>query len=217
MGAGGLVSAPIRIVIAEDHEMFTEGLQAMLRGKYEVAAAVRDGADVVPTVREVQPDLVLLDLSLPHRTGLDILRELKSLDPPVRVVVVTMHVDSVLVDAAVRLGASAFVPKDADFAELRTAIKEVLAGRRYLSPLLPRHKYEGSAEDRLGFSRLTPRQQEIVRLIGRGLSTEEIARKLGISVHTVNFHRKNLREQLGLDTDWAVLRFAILVELSEGR
>jgi DNA-binding NarL/FixJ family response regulator len=211
------LSDSIRIVIAEDHEMFTQGLQAMLRGRYEVVAAVRDGADVVPTVQDLKPDLLLLDLSLPHRTGLDILRDLKSIDPAVRVVVVTMHVDSVLVDAAMRLGASAFVPKDADFAELRRAIKEVRAGRRYLSPLLPRHKYEGSAEDRLGFSRLTPRQQEIVRLIGRGLSTEDIGRKLGISVHTVNFHRKNIRQQLGFDSDWAVLRFAILVELSEGR
>jgi DNA-binding NarL/FixJ family response regulator len=125
-----------------------------------------------------------------------------------------MHVDPVLVDAAIRMGAAAFVPKDSDLEELRTAIAEVLDGRRYISPRLPRRGHRG-APDRLGFERLTPRQQAIVRMIGQGRTSEDMAATLGLSPHTISFHRKNIRRQLGLDSDWAVLRYAILVALSD--
>ncbi len=209
------VRNPIRIVVAEHQRMFAEGLRAMLRDSYEVVAVVRDGASVVKTVEELQPDVLLLNISLPSRTGFDVLRDLKSRNTSVRVVVVTMYLHRVLADTAVRLGASAFVPKDAHVAELRKAIEEVLAGRRYVSPLLREQPYEGTAEDRLGFDRLTPRQQDIVRLIGQGVHTEDIARQLGISAHTVSFHRKNILQQLGFDSVWALVRFAILAELSE--
>jgi two-component system, NarL family, nitrate/nitrite response regulator NarL len=215
-GVSGVVGTPIRVVVAAHHRMFAQGLQAMLRSWDEVVAVVSDGADVVNTVEALKPDVLLLGMSLPCRTGLDVLRDLKSRNTPVRVVIVTMRLPDALMDAAARLGASAFVPKAADFAELRKAIKEVLAGRRYLSPLLREHTHEGSGRDRIGVSGLTPRQQSIVRFIGRGFNTADIARQLGISVHTVSFHRKNIRQQMGFDSEWAVLRFAILAELSEG-
>lgn len=214
-GVRGAVETSIRIVVAEHHRMFAQGLRAMLRNRYEVVAVVREAADVVRTVEELKPDVLLLGMSPPSRTGFDVLRDLKSLDASVRVVVVTMHLPKVLLDTGVRLGAAAFVPKAAGFAELRKAINEVLAGRRYLSPLLREPTREGSAQDRLGFSRLTQRQHDIVRLIGRGFHTGDIARTLGISVHTVSYHRKNIRHQLGFDSEWAMLRFAILAELSE--
>jgi DNA-binding NarL/FixJ family response regulator len=209
------VKTPARLVLAEDHELFSQGLKAMLGGDYEVVAIVRDGGEVVDAVRRHRPDALLLDLSLPNRTGMDLLSDLRGLDPPLPIVVVTMHVDRVLVDAAIRLGASAFVPKDASVDELRTAIEEVLSGRRYLSPRLPRYSYGSSEVERFGFSHLTPRQQDIVRMIGRGLTTEDIAVALGISTHTVAFHRKNIRRHLGLESDWEMLRYAILIGLSE--
>jgi DNA-binding NarL/FixJ family response regulator len=204
-----------RVVVAEDHALFSQGLRAMIGEEYRIVAVVPDGAEVVTAVQRHRPDVLLLDLSLPHRTGMDILGDLEGLDPPVRVVVLTMHVDPVLVDAAIRLGAAAFVPKDSGVDELRTAIAEVLDGRRYVSPRLPRRGLRGPA-DRLGFERLTPRQQEIVRMIGQGRTSEDMAATLGLSPHTISFHRKNIRRQLGLDSDWAVLRYAILVGLSEG-
>jgi len=207
---------PARVVVADAHRMFAQGLRAMLRGRYEVVAVVRDGADVLKTVQELEPDILLLGLSLPSRTGFDVLRDLRTSGTSVRVVVISMYRHRALVDRAVRLGASAFVPKNADVTELQEAIEVVLAGRRYLSPLLPAPGHEGSAQDRIGLGCLTSRQQDIVRLIGRGFRTEDIARKLRISVHTVNFHRKNIRHQLGCDSEWAMLRFAILAELSEG-
>jgi DNA-binding NarL/FixJ family response regulator len=204
-----------RLLLAEDHELFSEGLRAMLGTDYDVLAVVRDGGEVIEAVRRHHPDVLLLDLSLPHRTGMDLLGDLKALDPAPRVVIVTMHVDSVLVDAAIRLGASAFVPKDASVDELRAAIEEVLVGRRYVSPRLPRRARQGPELNRMGFSRLTPRQQAIVRMIGQGMSSEEIAATLGLSPFTISFHRKSIRRQLGLDSDWAMLRYAILVGLSD--
>lgn len=203
-----------RLLVAEDHALFSQGLLALIGKAYQVVAVVADGARVVSAVRQHRPDVLLLDLSLPNRTGMDVLGDLEDLETPVRVVVLTMHVDPVLVDAAMRMGAAAFVPKDADLVELQTAIGEVLDGRRYLSPRLPRRGPRMGA-DRLGFARLTPRQQEIIRMIGQGRTSEDIAATLGLSPHTISFHRKNIRRQLGLETDWAVLRYAILVGLAQ--
>jgi len=208
------VTRRARLLVAEDHALFSQGLCALLGDTYKVVGVVQDGADVTAAARQHQPDVLLLDLSLPNRTGMDILGDLQAFHPPIRVVVLTMHVDPVLVDAAMRMGAAAFVPKDADMAELRTAIGEVLEGRRYVSPRLPRRGLQG-ATDRLGFERLTPRQQEIVRMIGQGRTTEDIAATLGLSPHTISFHRKNIRRQLSLDSDWAVLRYAILVGMRD--
>jgi DNA-binding NarL/FixJ family response regulator len=204
-----------RLLVAEDHALFAQGLVAMIGDEYEILGVVSDGADVVAAVRHHRPDVLLLDLSLPNRTGMDILGDVQALDSAVRVVIVTMHVDPVLVDAAIQMGAAAFVPKDSDLEELRTAIGEVLDGRRYVSPRLPRRGLHGGALDRMGFDRLTPRQQEIVRMIGQGRTTEEMAAVLGLSPYTVHFHRKNIRRLLGLESDWAVLRYAILVGLSD--
>lgn len=204
------------VVIAEDHEMVSEGLRAMLADTCRIVACVADGLDVMPAVEKHQPDVLLLDLSLPHRTGLDVLEELQGGAPTVRVVVVTMHVDAVLVDASLQLGAAAFVPKNADVGELQTAIEEVMAGRRYVSPRLPRQTY-GESTDHVGFAELTARQQEIVHMIGRGMSTADMAVELGITEFTVHFHRKNIRRKLGLQNDFEMLRYAILVELSKGQ
>lgn len=203
-----------RVVIADDHEMFSQGLKVMLQDHCRIVATVPDGQDVVPAVHRHHPDILLLDLSLPHRTGLEILGDLHQSAPAVRVIVVTMHVDTVLVDSALRLGASAFVPKDAQVDELRTAIDEVMQGRRYVSPRLPKQTY-GEVTDRMGFDQLTERQQEIVRMIGRGMTTQDVASALGIAENTVQFHRKNIRRRLGIDSDFGMLRYALLVELSE--
>jgi DNA-binding NarL/FixJ family response regulator len=126
-----------------------------------------------------------------------------------------MHVDPLLVDAAVGLGAAGFVPKDAGVEELKTAINEVVAGRRYVSRRIRRRGPRGNAVDRMGFSQLTPRQQEIVRMIGRGFKGEEIAEQLGLTLHTVRFHRKNIARLLGLESEWAMVRYAILVGMAE--
>jgi DNA-binding NarL/FixJ family response regulator len=209
------VKARARLLMAEDHDMVAQGFRAMLGRDCEIVEVVRDGQDVVPAVRKHKPDVLLLDLSLPHRTGMDILTELRQTMPDVRVVIVTMHVDPVLVDAAMSLGAAGFVPKDAGVEELKAAIGEAVAGRRYVSRRVRRRGPRGNAVDRMGFSQLTPRQQEIVRMIGRGLKGEEIAEQLGLTLHTVKFHRKNIARMLGLESEWAMVRYALLVTMAE--
>jgi DNA-binding NarL/FixJ family response regulator len=201
------------LVLAEDHEMLCQGLKAMLEPHYAVLATVGDGARVVEVVRRYRPDVLLLDLSLPHRSGLDLLSDLAELDPPPRVVIVTMHVDRAMADMTIRLGAAAFVPKDADVHELCIAIDEALAGRHYLSPRVPPRTHRGADSEPMGFCQLTPRQQEIVRLMGRGQTSDQIADQLGLSAHTIHFHRKSIRRRLGIRSDWEMLRYAMLVAM----
>lgn len=207
-----------RLLLAEDHELVGEGLSAALRKDYEVVAIVTDGAHVIAEVARRQPDLLLLDLSLPTRNGLDLLPELVTARPRVPVLILSMHVETDLVEMAMNIGADGFVPKNATIDELRTAIEEVLAGRRYVSPRLPRYSHRGGKSDPMGFSRLTAHQQRIVRMIAKGMNSKEMAEALGVTVWTVNFHRKNIRKELGVSNDLEMYRYAILagVELADG-
>lgn len=199
-----------RVILAEDHELVGQGLIAMLSADYDIVATITDGAQVVAGVSRQRPAVLLLDLSLPNRNGIDLLQELRSACPDVRVLVLTMHVDSHLVDMALKLGAAGFVPKSANVDELKTAIAEVLAGRRYVSPKLPKHSHHGGVADPMGFNRLTKQQQGIVRMIAKGMNSEQIARELGLSVWTVHFHRKSIRRVLGIRNDMEMHRYAIL-------
>lgn len=205
-----------RLLLVEDHELVAQGLKALLSDHFTIAGVVRDGREVIDAVALHRPDVVLLDLSLPHRNGIDLLPELRALFPETRVLVVTMHADHVLAGLATRLGASGFVPKDCGVRELEEAISEVLAGRPYISKRIPIHTQKASwGGSRMGFAQLTARQQAIVRLIGKGHNTEEIAEAIGISPHTVHFHRRNIRRVLGMQTEAEFLRYALLVQLSD--
>jgi len=204
-----------RLLLVEDHVLIAEALRNLLAPDYEVVGIVANGEQVEQAVTMYRPDLLLLDLTLPGRPGLEVLSDLASSSNRPQVLVVTMHVSRVLVEMALRLGASGFVPKNVTADEFRTAISEVLAGRQYVSPKVPKRGHRGTSADPLGFCRLTASQQEIVRLIGSGLTTDEIAVRLGKSPHTVSFHRKNIRRELGLHSDQEMYRYALLVALSE--
>lgn len=204
-----------RLVLAEDHELVGQGFVAVLSGDYDVVATITDGAEVVAGVTEHQPDVLLLDLSLPNRNGIDLLPELRTACPDVPVLVLTMHVDPHLVEIAMKLGAAGFVPKNSTMEELRAAIGEVLEGRKYLSPRLPKQSHRGGVADPMGFSRLTERQQRIVRMIAQGMNSDQIAEALGLSVWTIHFHRKNIRRALGVHNDLEMYRYAILIGSDE--
>lgn len=203
------------LVLAEDHELMSQGLQAMLEPYYTVLATVHDGDRVVDTVREHRPDVLLLDLSLPHRSGMDLLGDLARVARRPKIVVVTMHMDRGLADMALQLGAAGFVPKDAGVGELCTAIEEALAGRQYISSLVRPRTHHGPASDPMGFGQLTARQQEIVRLLAKGKNSEEIAERLGLSPHTIHYHRKSIRHRLGIKSDYEMVRYAMLVAMHE--
>lgn len=203
------------LLLAEDHELVGQGLKAMLSADYEVLDLVQDGADVVDAVLRHKPDVLLLDLSLPNRNGIDLLAELIKARPELRVLVLTMHVDPHLSDMAMSLGARGFVPKNSGLEELRTAIEIIREGGKYVSPKIPEQGFRGNVAGPMGFSQLTEHQQGIVRMLAKGLTSEEIAEDLGVSVHTVAFHRKNIRRALGVKSDVEMHRYAILVGMAE--
>jgi DNA-binding NarL/FixJ family response regulator len=204
-----------RVLLADDHEMVAKGLEALLSEDYEVLGIVTDGAAVLGAVREHRPDLLLLDLTLPNRSGIDVLEDLQYEALRPRVLVVTMHVDHALMEAALRLGAAGFIPKDASGTELLGAVEEVLAGRLYVSPRVPKHGHRGGNAARMGFLRLTPRQQEIVHMLAQGMSSGQMAARLHLSQWTIHFHRKNIRRVLGIHSDPEMHRYAMLVEWGE--
>ena len=205
-----------RIILADDHHLLVEGLRQLLSPRFDVVDVVYDGEALLAALRRTAADALLLDLALPGRSGLDLLPDIRALRPAMKVLVVTMHVDRVLADAAIAGGADGFVPKDAGTEELEVALREVLAGRRYISRLVPKWSHRvGLGARHLGLARLTPRQQEIVRMIGEGRSTADVAATLGLRPSTVAFHRANIRKALGIPTEWGLARFAILTTIGE--
>lgn len=205
-----------RLILADDHHVVVEGLRSLLATEFNVVAVAHDGGDLLKALGRTDADALLLDLALPGKSGLDLLPGIRAQRPGMKVLILTMHVDRVLADAALSAGAHGFVPKDAGIEELRVALREVLAGRRYVSPRVPKLSHRVSLGARhLGLARLTPRQQEIVRLIGDGKSTAEIADALGLRPSTVAFHRANIRKALGIPTEWGLVRFAILTTIGE--
>lgn len=205
------------ILIADDHPLVSQGLRAILRPNCEVVGVVQDGRDVSDAVRAKKPELLLLDLSMPHRNGLDLLPELTKAFPNLKVLVVTMHVDRAMADAAMLAGAHGFIPKEASAEELNDAISQVMQGKRYLSPKIPRHtQRDGSAIYDPALDRLTPRHKQILRLLGEGKTSQQIADVLGVSHRTIEFHRASIRRALGITNEVGLLRYAVMLQGREG-
>ncbi len=204
-----------RLIIADDHRMVVQGLEQMLGERYDIVGVAYAGDELLGLLKRTPADVLLLDLSLPGRSGLDILPDLHALQPELKVLVLTMHTDRVLAEASLAAGALGFVPKDAGMEELMLALSEVLAGRRYVSPRVPKSSHRvGLDALHASLAKLTERQQTILRLLGQGLTSAEIGDKLGLSENTITFHRKRIRTILGLKTEWELTRQAILVHLA---
>lgn len=207
------------IMIADDHPLVSQGLKAVLKPQYFVVAVESDAREVIGTAMRNRPDVIILDVSMPHRNGLELIPELVAAVPDAKIVMVTMHVDRTLADLAMQSGAHAFLPKESSADELNHAIAEVLDGKRFISPRVPRRSFrDGVAVEHPELDRLTPRHLEILRLIGDGKGTAEIAEELGLSPRTVEFHRASIRKALGITTEWGLMRFAIMLRVGrDGR
>ena len=204
--------AKARLLIVDDHALMCQGLRAILEPEYAVVGIVNDGEGVLAATRQLRPDVILLDLSLPGKSGADVLNELLAeCAPPPAVVVLTMHVERALAEHMLALGARAFVPKDARLPELRTAIDAARMGQRYISPRVPPHTETDAQRYPRGYIQLTSRERQIVRMIGAGLTSDRIAEELRISYHTVHFHRTNIRRKLGFHSEYEMNRFAMMV------
>lgn len=204
-----------RLVIADDHRMVVQGLEQGLRRHYEIVGVAYSGDELVRLLQHTTADCLILDLSLPGRNGLEILPDIRRAQPKLMVLVVTMHADRVLAEAALAAGATGFVPKDAAIDELEAALGTVLKGQRYVSPRVPKVSHRLALDAmHASLARLTPRQQEILALIAQGKSSEHVGEALGLTKSTITFHRARIRAVLGLSTEWELLRYAILVSLA---
>ena len=205
-----------RLVLADDHELIARGLEKLLMDRYDILGVAHSGAELLELLAHETPDCVLLDISMPDRNGLEILPELRAVRPNLKVLMLTMYVDRVLADTALGLGAAGYVPKDCGVDELRSAIDEVLAGHIYVSPRIPKHTDRSALKaTHPSLAALTPRQHEILRLLGEGKSTGGIADTLHLRTSTVSYHRANIRKKLGIDTEWGLIRYAVLMRADE--
>lgn len=211
------MSPKYRIVIAEDHTILREGLKLLLSSspEFEVVGEAEDGREAIRCVEKLKPDLILTDLSMPRMNGMEAIREIKKRSPETKILVLTVHKTEEYILASVRAGADGYLLKDSTHAELLMAVKYVLSGKRYISPGISDKVLEGYLEGkktlkkRTSWETLTKREREILKLIAEGYRNKEIAEELCISVKTVEKHRSNLMEKLGLHNVQALTALAI--------
>ncbi|MBK8027331.1 MAG: response regulator transcription factor [Chloroflexi bacterium] len=204
----------IRIVLADDHEMVREGLARMIQdeGDLSVLGTAKDGLEAVRLAERLKPDVLIVDLMMPGINGLEVTRQVQRLGS-VRVIILSMHADEAYVREGLRGGCRGYVLKDDSRTELIRAIREVMAGRRYLSaPLSERaidsylNQNEPQPDD--PYERLTTREREVFQLIAAGHGNKAIADLLSIGVRTVETHRANIMEKLHLHTPAEIIHLA---------
>jgi DNA-binding NarL/FixJ family response regulator len=203
------------VVIADDHEIVRRGIRSLLEGDgfYRVTGEAGDGLDAAQSVERLKPDILILDLNLPRLSGLEVLKQGRASSPRTKIIIHTMHSDEPYVIEALRGGAFAYLLKGSESREIMAALREVVAGRRYLSAPLSDWAIavlsSKGADDSTPLSRLTRREREVFQLAAEGLGTVEIAEKLFISSRTCETHRANFMAKLGLKTQTDLVRFAI--------
>src|ERR1700693_1016932 len=198
-----------RVLIAEDHTLMAEGLRKLLECEFESVQTVGNGRQLLDTVATSKPDIVLLDIGMPLLNGIEAARRLGKILPSTKVVIVTGHNEPQYVVEAFRAGATGFVLKRCAVSELVTAIKQVLAGHTYVTPLVADRAVEAArAYVRPGPS-LTSRQREVLQLVAEGCTAKEIANVLKLSVKTAVFHKMAIMDKLGLRTTAELTRYAL--------
>jgi DNA-binding NarL/FixJ family response regulator len=199
-----------RVLIAEDHRVVAEGLVRLLSDRYEIVDTVRDGGDVLEAALRLCPDVILLDMSMPHVSGLEAMRQLREHRVQSRVIVLTMHADPHVAVEALKAGASGFVLKESSGDELLAALDAVLAGATYLAADLTKDILTlmvGAADP--SQAQLTMRQQEILRLVVRGQRAKEIAGTLDLSPRSVEAAKYKMMQQLNVHSTAELVRYAI--------
>jgi DNA-binding NarL/FixJ family response regulator len=203
-----------RLIIADDHRLLLDGLRLMLEPEFELAGIVEDGQSLLDAAGNLTPDVILLDIGMPTLNGIDAARQLRKISPQSKVIFLTMHSEPAYIAEAFRCGAAGYLLKHSASSELLNAIREVLNGGHYVSPLIAEtcqqpqfpvfQTGKGDSSDTL-----TPRQREVLSLVASGCSRKEIAARLNISVKTVEFHKAALARGFRLRTTADFTRYAI--------
>ncbi len=201
-----------RVLIADDHPIFGEGLRALLEPEFEVVGLVQNGQELVEAAVARCPDVIVADVSMPALNGIDATARLHELGVSARVVMLTQHRDVAYAHQAIAAGASGYVLKSSATPELLTAVREAIEGRTYVTPLIAGEmlqSYGTSGSVRQGKRPLTTRQREVLQLIAEGHSAKAIASRLGISVRTAEAHKANILEALELSSTADLVQYAI--------
>jgi DNA-binding NarL/FixJ family response regulator len=198
------------LFIAEDHEVVGIGLRQLFEEEFEVYGPHADGATLNDVLAQVHPSILILDLTLQHRNGMYLIDTVRARFPATRIVVYTTYADFDLMEEARRRGADGYVGKDAGAEELRRALRAVLGGDSWFSDLIrpPKRRARGSGPHAAAIARLTTRRQEILALLGEGLTTTEIAKRLEMAERTVYWHRSMIRKALGIASEEDLARTA---------
>ena len=207
---------PYRIVIADDHVLFLQGMKKIiepLKG-VEVIGEARDGLELLKLLNKVTPDMVILDISMPNLRGIEVTREIKSREPGVKVLILTVHKEKDYVHHCIAAGADGYLLKEDADADLFAAIKNIRSGHVYVSPILQQNMTDDIFQIFRGeFSQspepLTPREREVVKLVAEGKKNKEIASLLYISIRTVEHHRANIMHKLKLKNASELVKYAI--------
>lgn len=203
----------IRVMIADDHAVVRAGLRALIAAdtSLSLVGEASGGVEAIELIRQLQPDVLVLDLSMPDLDGISITRRIKQEFSNIHVLILTVHEDEALVKEAIRCGASGYIIKNAAESELISAIKIIMRGDMYVDPSVLRSLLDETSKPSNQASELeplTPREIEVLRLIVQGYTNRQIANELQISVRTVEGHRANLSEKLGLHSRVELVRYA---------
>ena len=202
-----------RVLLGDDHVMFCEGLRSILEPRFEVVGIAENGQELVSAAEQLQPDVVVADVSMPLLNGIGAARKLHKMKHPPKIVFLTMHADATYATEAFRAGASGYVLKSSPASEIVTAIQESVQGRTHISAAVAGGVLGGLMESRTDQKKraaeLTPRQKEILQLIAEGKSPKEIAVVLNVSPRTVEFHKYRIMEATGVRTIAELTRYAV--------
>src|SRR5262245_6657704 len=213
--AAPLKSKAKRIVIVDDHPLFRKGLEQLINSSddaFHICGEASDAAEGMTVIRSLKPDLAIVDLSLPGANGIELIKNIRAEFPKLPVLILSMHDESLYALRALRAGAQGYVMKQEALENVVTAIREVLAGRPYLSSDMSAKlitNFASGTNQANPTDKLSDRELEILELIGKGRDVREIAKALHISAKTVETHRAHIKEKLNLKNARQVTRFAV--------
>ncbi|MBN1295763.1 response regulator transcription factor [bacterium] len=204
------------ILLADDHRIVREGLCALLEQKERltVVANVSNGPDALEHALKLNPDIAILDITMPEMNGIEVSRRLQSERPSIHVIILSMHADREFVIESLRAGAKGYVLKDSAFRDLRLAIRTVQQGGIYLSPqitpvVVDAAIHSPDSAELSPFTLLSPREREVLQMIAEGIKTRDIALSLIVSEKTVETHRRNIMEKLDLRSVAELTKYAV--------